>query len=66
MNDKWVIDYSRIHVLDFGIDCLVATQKSLLLTFTNLGSQLPSRALKLVIYVVLDVTKKMTVSKRRK
>ena len=33
---------------------------------TNLGSKLLSHALKVVIYVVLDVTKKMTVSKSRK
>ena len=47
-------------------DCFVSTLKSLLLSVTDLGSKLLSHALKVVIYVVLDVTKKMTVSKSRK
>ena len=47
-------------------DCFVSALKSLLLSVTDLGSKLLSHALKVVIYVVLDVTKKMTVSKSRK
>ena len=38
----------------------------MLLSVTDLGSKLLSYALNVVIYVVLVVTKKMTVSKSRK
>ena len=38
----------------------------MLLSVTDLGSKLPSHAFKLVIYVLLNITKKITLLKRRK